>query len=60
MARGNKDLTCDGKKLGNTVLETGIYFGLPNAVQHLTFTKEIPEGWSYTFHDYSLVWSPGK
>lgn len=60
MVRGNNELTCSGRKLGSDVLESGIYIGLPNNVQHFTFTKEILESWSSKFHEYTLVWSPGN
>lgn len=60
MIRGNKELICNDERLGNRFLQAGIYFGSPNAVKKLIFTKEMAENWLDNFHDFSLVWTIGK
>ncbi len=60
MTRGNKQLECGNAKLGNKYFQAGIYFGPPNGVKNVVFTKETPEDWYLKFHDFSIVWTPGK
>lgn len=58
--RGNKVLNCDGKELGNKIVEVGVYVGLPSDVRKKTFTKFVNDGWTNAYHNYSLVWTTGN
>lgn len=57
LSRGNHNLKCDDKEIGNNYLECGLYVYSPDGqLENVTFSKYINEKWSYRYHNFTVVW----
>ena len=60
LARGNRDLNRNDVQIGNSLLESGVIMGLGDKVRARTVLKEKSEGWYRQFHNFTVIWEPGK
>ena len=60
LTRGNKDLVHNGNQIGNSVLESDVIMGTAAKIQKKSILREKPEGWNHQFHNYTVIWEPGK
>lgn len=60
MARGNKNLLAGDQDIGNRQLESGILMGVGENIRGRTIIRDKIDGWHKHFHNYTLMWTPGK
>ena len=60
-ARGNENLVSkNGNKIGNNLLHSGIIMGTLEKTRGRMIERDLDEGWQTNFHNYTLIWEPGK
>ncbi|KAL1123442.1 hypothetical protein AAG570_002522 [Ranatra chinensis] len=60
MARGNINLSFGDYILGNNLLEAGVMIGTNDEIRGRAIEWNNPNGWHDDFHNYTLIWTPGK
>ncbi|XP_046665345.1 uncharacterized protein LOC124357515 isoform X2 [Homalodisca vitripennis] len=58
MSRGNRQLTCNGKDMGSSVLESGVLVGTESNVLSHSVLNRISDSWYSHPHNYTLIWTP--